>query len=203
MKIWKLGLIVSSMGGVLAAGSGTALSQDRLIRGGEPVRGFPDAPVTLVEFCDFQCPYCAETRIVLEQLFAAHPRDIKVVYRNYPVERLHADAGRAAEAAMCAQEQGRFWDMSNSMFANQKELDLSGLLRQAGDLGLDTRAFADCLETGRHRADWRRDQADGTSLGVSATPSFFVNGTFHEGGTFDALDGLIRAALVRGSAPGQ
>ena len=197
MKLWKLGLILSAMGAVLAGGSGIAFSQDRLIRGGEPMRGLADAPVTLVEFCDFQCPYCAETGIVLDQLFAAHPRDIRVVFRNYPVERIHANAGRAAEAAMCAQEQGRFWDMSASMFANQKELDLGGLLRQAGALGLDTGEFATCLATGRHRAEWRRDQADGSALGVSATPSFFVNGTFIEGGAFDPLDRAIRAALSR------
>src|SRR5437762_1289303 len=92
----------------------------------------PAAPSTRVEFCDFQCPFCAEERVVLDQLFAAYPREMKVVFRHYPVERRHADAGRAAEASMCAQDQGRFWDMYASMLANQNELDVSGLIRQAG-----------------------------------------------------------------------
>jgi len=200
MKIWKLGLIICAMVAVLAAGSGIAFSQDRLIRGGEPMRGFADAPVTLVEFCDFQCPFCAEERVVVDQLFSAYPKQMKVVFRHYPVERVHADAGRAAEASMCAQEQGRFWDMANSMLANQTELDVSGLTRQAGDLGLDTRVFSECLLSGRHRMEWKRDQADGSALGVSGTPSFFVNGTFIEGGAYDRLDAAIRSALATASA---
>ena len=116
---------------------------------------------------------------------------------------MHADAGRAAEAAICAQEQGRFWDMYHSMLANQSELDLSGLIRQAGDLGLDSRAFARCLESGRHRADWRRDQKDGRALGVSGTPTFFVNGTLIEGAIQPARRGDPgpRAPLARVSRP--
>jgi protein-disulfide isomerase len=122
---------------------------------------------------------------------------MRLIYRHFPVERIHADAGRAAEASMCAQEQGRFWDMYASMLANQTELDLSGLIRQAGDLGLDSRTFARCLESGRHRVDWRRDQTDGRALGVSGTPSFFVNGAFIEGADQDQLDAAIRAVLGR------
>src|SRR4051812_18360898 len=115
MKIWKLGLIGSVMTAALAAGSGIAFSQDRLVRGGEPMLGRADAPVTVVMFCDFQCPYCAEASPVVDQLFSSFPNDMRLVYRHWPVERVHADAGRAAEAAYCAQEQGRFWDMYRSM----------------------------------------------------------------------------------------
>jgi protein-disulfide isomerase len=197
MKIWKLGLISSVMAAVLAAGTGVAFSQDRLVRGGEPMRGPAAAPVTVVLFCDFQCPQCAQAQPVLNRLISTYPRDMRLIYRHFPVERIHADAGRAAEASMCAQEQGRFWDMYASMLANQTELDLSGLIRQAGDLGLDSRTFARCLESGRHRVDWRRDQTDGRALGVSGTPSFFVNGAFIEGADQDQLDAAIRAVLGR------
>lgn len=197
MKIWKLGLIGSVMTAALAASTGVAFSQDRLVRGGEPVRGRADAPVTVVMFCDFQCPSCAEAEPVVQQLASSYPSEMRLLYRHYPVERIHADAGRAAEASLCAQEQGRFWDMYRSMLSNQNELDLSGLIRQAGDLGLDSRSFARCLESGRHRADWRRDQTDGTALGVSGTPSFFVSGTFIEGASLEALDAAVRAALTR------
>ena len=87
--------------------------------------------------------------------------------------------------------------MYHSMLANQSELDLSGLIRQAGDLGLDRATFARCLESGSHRVDWRRDQTDGVALGVSATPTFFVNGTLIEGANLSQLDAAIRAVLKR------
>lgn len=197
MNISKLGLIAGALAVALSAGSGLAFSDDRLVRDGEPMLGRADARVTVVLFCDFQCRYCADARPVVDRLLTSYSSDLRLVYRHYPVERVHADAGRAAEASMCAADQGRFWDMYSSMLANQSELDLSGLIRQAGDIGLDSRAFARCLESGMHRADWRRDQTDGTSLGVSATPTFFVNGTMIEGASIDRLDSAVRAALGR------
>jgi len=148
-------------------------------------------------FCDFQCPRCAEAAPMVDQLWTVYPGDMRVIYRHFPIEKTHADSGRAAEASMCALEQGRFWDMYHSMLANQTELDLSGLIRQAGDLGLDSRSFSTCLQSGRHRAEWRRDQADGASLGVEGTPTFFVNGTRMEGPDLGQLDTAIRAALGR------
>lgn len=197
MKTWKLGLIGSVVAAALAAGTGTAFSQERLARGGAPMKGRADAPVTVVMFCDFQCPRCAEAAPMVDQLWSSYPTDMRVIYRHFPIEKAHADAGRAAEASMCALDQGRFWDMYHSMLANQTELDLSGLIRQAGDLGLDSRAFSTCLESGRHRAEWKRDQADGVSLGVGGTPTFFVNGTPMEGPDLAQLDAAIRAALGR------
>ena len=197
MKLWKIGLIGTVMTAGLAAATGTAFSQDRLLRGGEPMRGRANAPVTVVMFCDFQCPGCAEAAPVVDQLSSTYSSDMRLVYRHFPIERTHSDAGRAAEASICAMEQGRFWDMYRSMLANQGELDLSGLIRQAGDLGMDSQTFARCLESGRHRPDWRRDQSDGMALGVSGTPTFFVNGTFIEGADLGQLDGAIRAALKR------
>ena len=163
MKISKRGLIAGALTLVLTAGSGFAFSDDRLVRDGEAMLGRADAPVTVVLFCDFQCPYCADARPVVDHLRSTYSSDVRLVYRHFPVERVHADAGRAAEASMCALDQGRFWDMYASMLANQSELDLSGLIRQAGDIGLDRRSFARCLESGQHRAEWRRDQTDGTS----------------------------------------
>ena len=200
MKMWKLGLIVSVMAAVMMGGTGIAFSQSadqpRLIRGNEPVRGRSDAPVTVVIFCDFQCPVCASMAPSLQRLTSAYASDVRVVYRNFPVQRLHPDAVRAAEAAACAQEQGRFWDMYNSMLANPSELSESGILRQAGDLGLDTRAFDRCLFTGRHEADVRLDQADARALGVTGTPTLFVNGAFTEGlRSYDQLSALVRSAL--------
>jgi protein-disulfide isomerase len=199
MKMWKLGLIVSVMAAASIGGTGIAFSQTpnraQLIRGNEPTRGRANAPVTVVVFCDFQCPYCASMAPSLQRLTTAYP-DVRVVYRNFPVQRLHPDAVRAAEAAACAQEQGRFWDLYTSMLANPSELSESGILRQAGDLGLDTRAFDRCLFTGRHEADVQLDQADARALGVTGTPTLFVNGAFTEGlRSYDQLAALVRSAL--------
>ncbi len=199
MKMWKLGLIVGLMA-VMMGGTGIVFSQSpdqpQLIRGSEPARGRADAPVTMVVFCDFQCPFCAGMAPSLERLTTDYPSAVRVVYRNFPVKRIHPDAVRAAEAAACAQEQGRFWDMYHSMLANPGELSESGILRQAGDLGLDTRAFDRCLFTGRHEDDVRRDQADARALGVTGTPTLFVNGAFREGAlSYDQLAALVRSAL--------
>jgi protein-disulfide isomerase len=201
MKMWKLGLIVSLMTAVILGGTRIAFSQTRaapLMRGNEPARGRSDAPVTLVVFCDFQCPICASMAPSLQRLTTTYPADVRVVYRNFPVTRLHPDAVRAAEAAACAQDQGRFWDMYQSMLANQSELSESGILRQAGDLGLDTRAFDRCLFTDRHQADVQIDMADARALGVTGTPTLFVNGAFTEGlRSYDQLAALVRSTLGR------
>jgi len=169
MKIWKLGLIGSVMTAALAAATGTAFSQDRLLRGGEPMRGRADAPVTVVMFCDFQCPHCAEASPVLDQLVSAYASDLRVVYRHFPIERTHADAGRAAEASMCALEQGRFWDMYHSMLANQGELDLSGLIRQAGDLFM----FCSDFPHAEWLANPLEDYTRLCNLDVEASPALY------------------------------
>jgi len=197
MKMWKLGLIASALAGVVAGGTGRAVADDRLVRDGEPMLGRADAPVTVVMFCDFQCPYCADAQPVVNRLLSSYPSEVRLVYRHFPVERIHADGGRAAEASMCALDQGRFWDMYRSLLANQNALDLNGLIRQAAALRLDTTAFTRCLESGQHRADWRRDQSDGYALGASATPTFFVNGTMIEGAAIDQLDAAVRSVLGR------
>jgi protein-disulfide isomerase len=197
MKTWKFGLIAGAVTAFMSAGTGRVSADDRLVRDGEPTWGPGNAPVTVVMFCDFQCPYCADAQPVVNQLLNTYPSDVRLVYRHFPVERVHGDAGRAAEASMCAMDQGQFWQMSSSMLAHQSDLDLNGLIRQATALKLDSRAFARCLESGQHRAEWRRDQTDAMSLGVAGTPSFFVNGTFVEGASIERLDAAIRSALGR------
>lgn len=197
MKKAKVGLIATVAAAALASAAGAAMAQERLVRGDEPSRGPAQAPVTMVMFCDFECVHCAQAQPVVNQILSAYPSQVRLVYRHFPVERIHANAGRAAEAALCANDQGRFWDMHRSMLANQTELDRSGLLRQAGDLGLDSAQFQRCLDSGTHRVDWRRDQTDGMALGVTGTPTFFVNGTFIEGAALSDLDLAIRAALGR------
>ena len=161
MKIWKLGLIGSVMTAALAAATGTAFSEDRLMRGRRAdarARGRPRHRRDVLRFPVPALRGGGPGR--RPALVSTYPTDMRVVYRHFPIETIHADAGRAAEASICALEQGRFWDMYHSMLANQSELDLSGLIRQAGDIGLDSRTFSTCLQSGRHRADWR-SRSDG------------------------------------------
>src|SRR5262249_10715872 len=147
-------------------------------------------------FCDYQCPLCASMAPSFQRLATDYP--VRVVYRNFPVQRIHPDAARAAQAAACAQDQGRFWDMYNSMLANRGDLSMSGILRQAAAPGLDTRAFDRCMYTERHQSDVALDLSDARALGVTGTPTVFVNGAFHEGlMSYAQLAALVRAAAGR------
>jgi predicted DsbA family dithiol-disulfide isomerase len=142
---------------------------------GGPSRGPADALVTIVEFSDFQCPYCAQMARILHQLDAQYPGKVRLVFRHFPLP-MHKDAATAAEAAACAGDQGKYWEMHDRLFAGQKNLTRSDLGRYAADLGLQATRFAACLDSGKHAADWQKDRADGERYGVTGTPALFVNG---------------------------
>jgi protein-disulfide isomerase len=141
-----------------------------------PARGGPpEAPVTIVEFADFQCPYCAKIVPSIRQLLDGYGDRVRFVYRHYPLS-IHADAQRAAEASLCAHEQGRFWEMHDSMFANIRALGADQLKATAAGLGLDAAQFGACLDSGRFAAAVAADTAAGNAAGVTGTPVLFVNG---------------------------
>jgi protein-disulfide isomerase len=137
--------------------------------------GPEDAPLEIVEFSDFQCPYCAQALPVLKALVAAHPDDVRIVFRNYPLP-IHEHAARAAQAAIEAQRQGAFWRYHDYLFADQTALADADLVRHAATLGLDSEAFATALAEGTHQARMHEDMEMGMALGVTGTPTFFVNG---------------------------
>jgi len=143
--------------------------------GAGAARGPLGARVTIVEFSDFQCPYCARVGPTLDRLRVTYGDRVRMVYRDFPLP-MHPQAAKAAEAGACAREQGKFWEMHDRIFENQARLLVSDLKRYAGELGLDTQAFEQCLDSGRHAPDWKRDLEEGTRYGVSATPAFFING---------------------------
>jgi protein-disulfide isomerase len=151
-----------------------------LVTAEDPSLGPADAPVTLVMFCDFECPHCGRSREAVTAV-AQRRRDVRVVYRDFPIVRAHPQAGLAAEAAACAQDQGRYWQMWERLFDNQGHLDPSSLRRYAQAIGLNGTAFDECLASGRHRAGWLADRRDGEALGVVGTPTFFLNGRRLEG----------------------
>jgi protein-disulfide isomerase len=165
---------------------------------GAPVRGAADAPVTLVEFSDFHCPFCRQAQTTLKAILDRYPGKVKHAFRDFPVDALHPQARKAAEAARCAKDQGKFWSYHDTLFANTPNGALADLSRYASDVGLDVPAFERCLSAGTHRESVQRDYEDGVRLGVSGTPAFFVNGRFVSGAQpLEAFTKLIEQELAR------
>ena len=161
----------------------------------DPSQGPTDAPVVVVEFSDFQCPFCQRTTGALDELVARYDGQIRFVYKDYPLPS-HPEAFKAAEAGNCAHEQGKFWELHDKMFASQDALDVPSLNRYAVELGLDGPAFASCLDEDRHAERVRRDVQIGQQYGVSSTPTVFINGRPVLGAVpLEAFDEIVREEL--------
>ena len=141
----------------------------------DPAFGPATAIIEIVEFSDFQCPFCERLTVTLEQLKSAYGDDIRLVFKDYPLPN-HEQAFKAAEAGHCALEQDKFWELHDAMFANQDALGVEDLKRHAGTLGMDQTAFDTCLDSGRHAARVNANLREGQQVGVSSTPTVFVNG---------------------------
>jgi protein-disulfide isomerase len=144
-------------------------------------KGKADAPVTLVEFSDFQCGFCRNASTTVKEIAQKYSSDVRVIFRDFPLRTMHPQAWMAAEASRCAADQGKFWEYHDLLFANQNNLDRIGLLTQASKLNLDQKAFETCLDSRKHNTDVARDVKDGTDAGLTGTPGFFVNGVFLNG----------------------
>ena len=166
---------------------------------GAPTKGKANAPVTLVEFSDFQCPYCQAAAPVLKQVEEKFGDKVQIVYRQYPIPSLHPFALKAAEASLCANEQGKFWEMHDAMFADQKKLAVSDLKATANRLGINSKKFDACLDAGRYVEQVQNDQREAERSGVSGTPAMFINGQYVEGGSvpFTTIEALINKELAR------
>lgn len=169
-----------------AAATAPALS-DAIVKNladDDPFLGDPAAPVTVVEFGDFQCPFCgrffqgAERQIIDEYVKTGK---VKFVYRDFPLTAIHEEAQKSAEAAACAHEQGQFWKYHDLLFARQGELSLKNYKAWAAEIHLNTAAFNQCLDSGKTAPEIAKDAADGEAAGVSGTPATFVNGRIVEG----------------------
>lgn len=145
--------------------------------GTSPVKGRDDARVTLFEYSDYQCPFCArnyrEVLPVLQKEYIDTGK-IKFVMRENPLPQLHKDANNASLAALCANDQEKYWEMHDIMFENPRQLSIDDLKSYAADIGLDTNAFNSCLDTKKHEKAIRRDMAVGSQLGVRGTPGFVL-----------------------------
>lgn len=157
--------------------SGSTAGQTALAPDDRPARGPSDAPVTIVEFTDYECPYCRRYyRQTYHQLLEQYEGDIHYVVRNFPLS-IHPNARKAAEAAECAHNQGRFWEYHDHLFGNADALEPADLKSYARELGLDGGQFDECLESGAESETVQQDMATGRRLGIRGTPTFFVNGS--------------------------
>ena len=142
------------------------------------ILGEEDAPVTVIEFTDYQCPFCKRHfDQTLGQIKSEYVESGKVKYvvRDYPLG-FHQNAQKASEATECAEDQGKFWEMHNKLFANQQSLDLASLKRFAGELELDQTKFDDCLDSGTHAEEVQGDMKEGQAVGITGTPGFWIIG---------------------------
>ncbi len=162
-----------------------------------PSRGPSNAKVTIVEFSDFQCPYCARGRLVLDEVMKHYGNDVRLVFRDFPLS-FHEHAEKAAEAGQCAAEQGKFWEMHDWMFEHQDKLSVDELRGAAKSLGLDAGKFDPCLDSGRYADAVAANVKAGGQAGVKGTPAFFVNGHFINGAQpFDKFKATIDRELGR------
>jgi protein-disulfide isomerase len=167
----------------------------------DPALGPANAPVTLVEFSDFQCPFCLRVTPTLKRLREAYGDRIRIVWKDFPLTTIHPEAFKAAEAAHCARDQGKFWEYHDVLFANQQALQPEFLKKYAADLGLNATTFATCLDTAKYADRIQEQMGIGTGLGVGSTPSTFVNGRLVSGAVpFETFSAIIDEELERAKA---
>ncbi len=146
------------------------------------VRGNADAPITLVEYGDYECPYCSGAYTIVKEIQQQMGDRLRFVFRNFPLTQAHVHAQKAAEAAEIAGDSGKFWEMHDMLYENQKALNFLALREYAEDVGLDGDAFEEALEARTKQDRVREDFMSGVRSGVNATPTFFINGFRHDGG---------------------
>jgi protein-disulfide isomerase len=162
-----------------------------------PAQGPASAPIEIVEFSDFQCPFCYRSFPTVKQVLSTYSGKIRFVYRNYPLPN-HAQARPAAEAAQCANEQGQFWPYHDRLFADQSKLGTDDLKASAAALGMDAARFNACLDSHKYKARVDADMQAGNEAGVNGTPAFFINGRLLSGAQpFDEFKRVIDEELAR------
>ena len=171
------------------------------VRADDHVRGRPDAPVTVLEYGDYECPYCRGAARDVREMLARYPDTVRFVFRNFPITQLHPHAEQAAEAAEAAGVQGKFWEMYELLLQPSSDLGLDSLLDYAAGLSLDVGRFRDEVTGHAYAAKIEGDVQKGIQDGVNATPKFYVNGARIDGKLpLEGLEDAIRAAVRAASA---
>jgi protein-disulfide isomerase len=142
---------------------------------GAPMRGPANAKVTVVEFSDFQCPYCAKAVGEVNQVLAKYPRDVRLVFKQFPLDN-HSQAALAAEASLAAQAQGKFWELHDKMYANFRSINRERILAWAKEVGIDLDRFEADLKSHKYAPRVASEVKQGDAAGVEGTPTFFING---------------------------
>ena len=158
---------------------------------GAPVKGPESARITLVEFSDFQCPYCIRAVGQLEAVMKAYPKDVKLIYKQFPLDN-HSQARLAAQASLAAHAQGKFWLLHDRMYGKSREINRANILAWAQEFGLDIPKFTAAMDSAAIKQAVDRDLAEGERIGVEGTPSLFVNGKKYQG----ALDPAVLIPLL-------
>jgi protein-disulfide isomerase len=158
-------------------------------------KGAQGAPITIVEFSDYECPFCGRAEPTIKRILEEYKGKVRLVYRDFPLDGHHA-AQKASEAALCASDQGKYWEMHDLLFTNQEALAVPELKQYAGQLGLDQTKFDGCLDSGAKAKEIEESKKAGSEAGVSATPAFFINGRPISGAQpFEAFQKLIDLEL--------
>jgi protein-disulfide isomerase len=160
----------------------------------QPFKGSPTAPVTIIEFTDFECPSCARVQPILEEVAREYGDRVRLVVRDFPLDQ-HKNALKAAEAAEAAREQGKYWEYTALLFQNQKALGVDKLKEYATRIGLDRQRFDEALDSGKFSDRVQSDLVEGSRLGVNSTPTVFVNGRLVKDKTRENLKAAIEAAF--------
>jgi protein-disulfide isomerase len=164
---------------------------------GDPVLGPQNARVTVVEFSDFQCPYCAVAVVKLNAVLKAYPNDVRLIYKQYPLE-MHSQAALAAEAALAAQRQGKFWELHDAMYADRTHLSRQNILAMAEKIGLDVNRFQQDWDSPAIKQALAKEQKEGDQLGVNGTPTIFIDGQRYNGDlAMDAIRPIIDKEINR------
>ncbi|MCB9655099.1 MAG: thioredoxin domain-containing protein [Deltaproteobacteria bacterium] len=161
---------------LLNQGCSSASSLLKVPVGDSPVRGEADAWVTIIEFSDFQCPYCAASQPVIDDVLAQYPNDLRLVFKHFPLTSIHENALSAATSAECAHAQGLFWAYHDLLFAHRASLSSEHQAELAQEAGLDVSTWEACLQTSTPGDRVEADRTLGLSIGVKATPTFVING---------------------------
>jgi protein-disulfide isomerase len=197
------GFLVGIASGFLIWGNGTpavaaaqpetqSLKRITVEEGGNPSIGPADAPITIIEFSDYQCPFCQQWHDqVFQRLLDEYPTQVRIVYRDFPLTSIHPQSVPAASAADCANEQDAYWPYHGKLFSYEYELGRDAYLKYAQEINLDMTAFTTCLDSNRYKDEVLADMNYGSTLGVYSTPTFYVNGMYLLGAqpyeTFKAL----------------
>ena len=162
---------------------------------GAPARGPEAARVTIVEFSDFQCPFCRAGANALNEIAKAYPNDVRLVFKQFPLES-HSEAAIAAEASLAAHAQGKFWEMHDRIFANPRSLTEANLVAWAKEFGLDAARFKSDLTSHKYQNTVQNEVREGLDAGVQGTPTVFINGRLHRANvTMEELKPAVEAAL--------